>query len=784
MVQWGVIMQYVSSFLLRVVVVFAATLISLSQAALADTSGPTVSIAMSDTEILVGQTSLVTFTFNEAVKDFTNSDLTSPNGTLSPVSTLDDITWTATFTPNDNVIGAFVTGMKLDLAGVEDAAGNAGVDTISGPNYVVHTAAISAEITLADPDLTVGETTRVTIAFNMVVYRFNKYDIRADNATFSDPDTDRGPDYGRVWYVNLTPTAEVSDQTNAVVVALGAVEDWTGRTGPGDVASPNYTVNTVPPDTVPPTVAITVSDTDLKANETSAVTFTFDEVVSGFNIDDITVGNGTLTDVSSEDNIVFTAVFTPSVSTTALSNVISVGMSGVSDLAGNTGFGATDSNSYAIDTIVTTDAPVADAGGDQTVASQAVVFLSATGSHGNNLTYHWSQSSGPTVVLSDASAQQPSFTAPTFAQGDAVLVFSLIVNDGAADSAPDTVTITVEDTIATVFNAQAEVIDETMTDNAISGLSSAMSANQTMMQAAKGRFISGANQNVALDVDGNLNATAVSLSTMGTFFGQSVIGDGARRLVFGSFDIQRDVESGTSTATFSGKISWERTLSDKTMMGYFIGSEVAQSTLKGSFTGDQDHLGLSVGGYGVHELAKQVYLDGFVSLGAGRNNLTMTDGVLDLDSDYSTRSASFGTSLSGVIAANGYEILPELSLSVGRTWIGAMDFTGTAYGVIDNSLSIDAGMVTLASLTFRPEIRLPLDGVAAAQSQQLLTFAPRLICQQIITTTTAQTCGRGAEVGLQTQSADGMTTAAIQIKSDLIDGKTSSTAQIRLEYRF
>jgi hypothetical protein len=331
---------------------------------------------------------------------------------------------------------------------------------------------------------------------------------------------------------------------------------------------------------------------------------------------------------------------------------------------------------------------------------------------------------------------------------------------------------------ATEFAAQTDVIRDTVTDNASSGLNSAISANQTMMQAAKGRFIAGANQNLALDVDGSLNVDGLNLSTMGTFYGQSVIGAGARRLIFGSFDIQRDGD--TSTTTFSGKIAWEKALSDKTMMGFFIGAEVARSNLQGSFTGGQDHLGLSLGGYAVQELASQIYLDGFVSLGAGRNNLTMSDGVLDLDSDYATRSATFGASVSGVIAANGYEVLPELSLSIGRTWIEEMAFTGTAYGVIDNTLRQDASMVTLASLTFRPQIRMALDGEATAKSKHLLTFAPRLICQQATTTA----CGRGAEIGLQSQSSDGMTTAAIQVQSDLIDGRSSTTAQIKLEHRF
>ena len=337
---------------------------------------------------------------------------------------------------------------------------------------------------------------------------------------------------------------------------------------------------------------------------------------------------------------------------------------------------------------------------------------------------------------------------------------------------------------ATEFAAKVDVIQQTLTSDAARGLTSALSANQTMMQAARERFVSGSDQTVAMNVDGSFDANPVSLSTMGTFYGQSVNGTGARRVIFGTFDVQRDGDTGTSTATVNGKIAWEQAASDSTMIGYFIGGDLAKSNIVGNFSGDQNHIGLSLGAYGVHEMSKHLYLDGFVSLGAGRNNLSMADSVLALDSDYTTRSATFGGSLSGVIAAKGFEFWPELALSVGRTWIGAVDFTGTAYGTMDDTLSLDAGMVTLANLTLRPEFRVPLDGQTTAQSQHLLTLSPRFICQQLSSDTTANACGGGAELGVQTHSADGTTTGTAQFMSDWIDGQTRTSGQLSVEMRF
>jgi hypothetical protein len=93
--------------------------------------------------------------------------------------------------------------------------------------------------------------------------------------------------------------------------------------------------------------------------------------------------------------------------------------------------------------------PLADAGPPQTVNKGKQVALAGTGSDpdGDNITYAWTQLSGPAVALSDAASPAPAFTAPApSASGPATLVFQLIVTDqyGLASIA-STVTITVKD---------------------------------------------------------------------------------------------------------------------------------------------------------------------------------------------------------------------------------------------------------------------------------------------------------------------------------------------------
>jgi hypothetical protein len=92
--------------------------------------------------------------------------------------------------------------------------------------------------------------------------------------------------------------------------------------------------------------------------------------------------------------------------------------------------------------------PVADAGPDQTVSEGQLVYLDGSGSYDPDLsllTYFWQQDAGDPiqVTLSDPSAFNPSFTAPTGLSQNTALTFNLVVNDGQLDSAVDSVVITV-----------------------------------------------------------------------------------------------------------------------------------------------------------------------------------------------------------------------------------------------------------------------------------------------------------------------------------------------------
>ncbi|WP_271271532.1 tandem-95 repeat protein [Aliamphritea hakodatensis] len=124
-------------------------------------------------------------------------------------------------------------------------------------------------------------------------------------------------------------------------------------TNPQGFVSPPGT-GSVTVDTVAPTVAITLSDDALQANETSTVTFTFSEAPVGFDLSDVTSPNGTLSGLTVDPSnpLVYTATFTPATDVEDASNVITVSTD-YTDAAGNTGVGSSSAN-YEVDTLAPT----------------------------------------------------------------------------------------------------------------------------------------------------------------------------------------------------------------------------------------------------------------------------------------------------------------------------------------------------------------------------------------------------------------------------------------------
>ncbi|WP_157860971.1 Ig-like domain-containing protein, partial [Bradyrhizobium viridifuturi] len=118
-------------------------------------------------------------------------------------------------------------------------------------------------------------------------------------------------------------------------------------------------------DAIAPTVSVTATPASLLAGQTSTVTFTFSEAVTGFALADTTVSGGVLSNlvhvgVNAAHQDIYTATFTPDV-TNSEAGSVQVNASSYTDVAGNAGAG-----SSAITFTGDTKAPTVSVSADHT----------------------------------------------------------------------------------------------------------------------------------------------------------------------------------------------------------------------------------------------------------------------------------------------------------------------------------------------------------------------------------------------------------------------------------
>ena len=329
-----------------------------------DTANPSVStVTASDTLITdsdtgAGKTFTVTVVFDQAMNTGVDPTLTfGPD--VSSTLTFAGGSWSAggtTYTATYNVADANVNlaTVTVDVTGAQDANGNAQADYTPQAEVSIDTAnpsvsTVTASDTLiTDSDTGAGKTFTVTVVFDQAMN------------TGVDPTLTFGPDVsstltfaGGSWSAGGTTYTATYNVADANVNLATVTVDVTGAQDANGNAQTDYTPQAeVSIDTANPSATIVVADTVLQAGETSLVTITFSEAVSGLTTGALTVENGTLTNLSSSDGITWTATLTPTANIEDATNVITLNNTGVQDAAGNTGVGTTTSNNYAVDTLV------------------------------------------------------------------------------------------------------------------------------------------------------------------------------------------------------------------------------------------------------------------------------------------------------------------------------------------------------------------------------------------------------------------------------------------------
>ncbi len=237
------------------------------------------SVVITDSALIFGDITSVTFTFSEVVTGFTNADITIPNGTLTNVSSADGGTsYTAIFTPTTNLDDS-TNVFTIDKSGVADNAGNSGAGTTDSGNFTIDTQKPTVTIT-SSADPTSGAFT-ATFTFSEDVTGFVVGDITVGNGAASNFNSTSAS----VYTATITPTA---DGAVTIDVAADKAIDTAGN---DNTAATQLSVQN---DETKPTVTITSTNTSGVALAEFPVTFTFNESITGFVEGDITLSNGTV----------------------------------------------------------------------------------------------------------------------------------------------------------------------------------------------------------------------------------------------------------------------------------------------------------------------------------------------------------------------------------------------------------------------------------------------------------------------------------------------------------
>jgi hypothetical protein len=254
-----------------------------------DNMAPTLSITSSSSFSTNGSVIPLTFTFSEIVTGFDVSDLTLSSGTGSFSNfSGSGSTYTADLTLSST--GAFQVAVAD--AAVVDRAGNSGTGaTLDGTRDVT---APSAMLSAIPPE--VNGPFDVTVTFDEDISGFALGDFTVVNGTASNLQTVSA----QVYTATVTPDA---DGTVTVSIPASAATDAAGN---GNTVS--NTVSTTA-DVTRPTVALDVPIGLVNAPFT--LTMTFSEEVSAVTLGNISVSNGTASNLQQTSTTTYTATITP-----------------------------------------------------------------------------------------------------------------------------------------------------------------------------------------------------------------------------------------------------------------------------------------------------------------------------------------------------------------------------------------------------------------------------------------------------------------------------------------
>jgi hypothetical protein len=366
-------------------------------------------------------------------------------------------TFTATDTDNQKSSLAAVTGYMVTTTSTAPGSGDGGWQSTPPGDFTfaadgLQTLYAWAKDTVGNVSAAVSGTVEIALA-----------------PTNIPPVADAGPDQTVDEGVTVTLNGSNSDDSDNGIKSF--LWEQVGTANPVTLTDPTaeqpgFTAPDVGPDGASLTFRLTVTDnSDATSSDTCIVNVSWVNIAPVADAGaDQTVAEGTLVTLdgsaSSGVDDTITTYLWEQIDTTGVTAALSdptapnpeftlndVGADGASvtfqlTVTDQGGLQATDTCVVNVTGVASNQAPVADAGPDQSVSTNAQVTLDASGStdpDGDTISTTWKQIAGTPVTMSAPGAMNPTFTAPAVAAGATeTLTFELTVTDAGQLQATDT----------------------------------------------------------------------------------------------------------------------------------------------------------------------------------------------------------------------------------------------------------------------------------------------------------------------------------------------------------
>lgn len=310
-----------------------------------NTTVPSLTITSDHGTLGIGQSALLTFTFNTAPIGFTSADVAVSHGAISGLAvTANPLVYTATFTPDPGLAGASAT-VAVGVGAYTDVVGNQGDGATTLP-IAIDTLAPTVTVTSSVAAVKAGETAQITFTFSEAPLGFSAAGITTTGGTLSG----LAPTANALVYTaTFTPTAGIQNTNAGITVNAGAFTDATGNASTASVTPP-LAIDTLAPTALANSVIFSNdngnSPTDLIFSvATQTISGTLGTLPGAGEKVEVSLDNG----VSWSDATTVGNAWTLAGQTLTASNVLQVR---VTDAAGN--HGATFSRAYTLDTTAPT----------------------------------------------------------------------------------------------------------------------------------------------------------------------------------------------------------------------------------------------------------------------------------------------------------------------------------------------------------------------------------------------------------------------------------------------